>query len=53
MTKLEYSSCSGPSYTDLLPQASAGGNREWNETRNGETHRIVHACAEKVSDLAS
>lgn len=22
MTKVEYSSCSGPSYTDLLPQAS-------------------------------
>lgn len=22
MTKLEYSSCSGPSYTDLLPHAS-------------------------------
>lgn len=26
MTKVEYSSCSGPSYTDLLPQASAAGN---------------------------
>lgn len=24
MTKVEYSSSSGPSYTDLLPQASAG-----------------------------
>lgn len=28
MTKLEYSSCSGPSYTDLLPQASAGADRQ-------------------------
>lgn len=38
MTKVEYSSCSGPSYTDLLPQASAEGNR----MRDGNVKK--HKC---------
>ncbi|TNN67287.1 hypothetical protein EYF80_022536 [Liparis tanakae] len=34
MTKLEYSSCSGPSYTDLLPQASAGKDENSSRLNN-------------------
>lgn len=57
MTKLEYSSCSGPSYTDLLPHASAGEDRQQdkrdnvkiNPDKHGEYHAVTHMHAHKHS----
>lgn len=57
MTKLEYSSCSGPSYTDLLPQASGEETGKWIEIQDHKGYQRVHTCAGKalwrMSDLAS
>lgn len=49
MMKVEYSSCSGPSYTDLLPQASAAGNgmRDGNVKKHkcGKFEKKKKTCA--------
>lgn len=53
MTKVEYSSCSGPSYTDLLPQASAAGNgmRDGNvkKIHVGSLKRKKKTCAWRLT----
>lgn len=46
MTKVEYSSCSGPSYTDLLPQASAQEVHKHKENQGKKNSNVTNADVE-------